>query len=82
MDRSDHVHHYEFAQRDSEGYSEQRQSIWFVEFVGEKNDVETPTEEVTRVEWTHRNDVIEKMTFEAQRDTYRKVLSEWDTEID
>lgn len=80
--QSSHVHAYEFDDRERDGYTRQRQTIWFVEFTGERDQIDVPNEEIQQVKWCSRDSVVPNLTFEEQRETYRKVLREWDDTVD
>lgn len=79
--QSKYTHSYEFDDRTRDGYSGQRQTIWFVEFTGTREEIDVPNNEIQNIEWVDREQVIQKLAFEEQRDTYESALDEWDKEF-
>ncbi|MFQ5573981.1 MAG: NUDIX domain-containing protein [Nitrosopumilaceae archaeon] len=77
LGKSKFVHKYKFTNRKRDGFKEQRQTIWFVKFTGKKEDIKVPNNEIQNIIWVEKNKVLDNMSFEEQKDTFRKVLDEF-----
>ena len=56
----------------------QYQTIWFVEFIGEDEEISPNKEELMQCSWFKREEILSNMRFSEQIETFEKVLEELD----
>lgn len=64
--------------RIKKGCEGQYQTIWFVEFIGEFNEITPDKEELMNQAWFERQDILSSMMYPEQVETFKKVLEEFD----
>ena len=73
-------HSYLFPEniKQKKGCEGQYQTIWFVQFKGEFNDIKINTSELSKHEWFRIDKVIENMMYPEQKESFKKVLQEFE----
>lgn len=56
----------------------QFQTIWFVHFYGNPDEITFQEEEIANHKWFNRDEIISNMAFPEQKETFSKVLEEFD----
>jgi putative (di)nucleoside polyphosphate hydrolase len=71
-------HTYLFPEKIKEkrGCEGQYQTIWFVEFKGEENEIIPDKDELMECSWFDQEEILSNMRFPEQIDTFKKVLEE------
>jgi putative (di)nucleoside polyphosphate hydrolase len=62
--------------RKKKGCEGQYQTIWFVEFTGEENEIKPDPEELMQCSWFDQDEILSNMQFPEQIETFEKVLKE------
>ena len=73
-------HTYLFPKKivEKRGCEGQFQTIWFVHFLGKPEDIKFQEEEISNHKWFDQNEIISSMEFPEQKETFSKVLEEFD----
>lgn len=56
------------------GFIGQEQSIWFVDFLDDFNNIDISHGELRSYKWVKKNDILQHFAFPEQKDTFKKVL--------
>ena len=78
LSKSQTEHSYLFPEKikQKKGYDGQFQTIWFVEFLGDFNEIKPNSEELMQQSWFNENEIIPSMMYPEQKETFEKVLKE------
>ena len=76
--KSEHMYLFPEKIRIKKGVEGQYQTIWFVEFMGEPEEIKHQSEELSKHSWFEREDVINSMMYPEQKEIFEKVLKEFD----
>ena len=77
--KSQKEHMYLFPEelRAKKGCEGQFQTIWFVEFKGEFEEIDHDEEELKKHSWFEKEDVVPNMMYDEQKETFKEVLKEF-----
>ena len=80
LGKSQIEHMYLFPEkiRIKKGCEGQYQTIWFVEFIGELEEIKPDKEELMNQAWFNRGEILYSMMYPEQVETFKKVLEEFD----
>lgn len=73
----DHMYLFPDKIREKKGCEGQFQTIWFVEFLGEFNDIVMDSEELSKYAWFEKDKIIENMMYKEQKEVFERILNEW-----
>ena len=75
--KTEHSYLFPEEMRKKKGFDGQYQTIWFAQFMGEKQEIK-PASELRKHAWFLRNEIIPNMMYPEQRETFEKVLLEFE----
>ena len=80
LSKSKIEHTYLFPDKikEKKGCEGQYQTIWFVEFIGEDEEICPNKEELIQCSWFKKEEILSNMRFPEQIETFEKVLEELD----
>ncbi len=76
--KTEHTYLFPDKIKEKKGCEGQYQTIWFVEFIGEDEEICPNKEELMQCSWFNRDEIISNMKFPEQIETFEKVLEELD----
>lgn len=63
--------------REKRGCEGQFQTIWFVEFLGEPEDINMDNAELSKCSWFEQDKVVDNMMYPEQREVFKDILKEF-----
>ena len=73
----EHMYLFPAKIKEKKGCEGQYQTIWFVEFRGNPEEI-IPNEELVQISWFKRDEILTNMKFPEQIETFTEVLNELD----
>ena len=74
----EHSYLFPIAIAEKKGFDGQYQTIWFVRFLGNFNEIKSNKEELSKFFWFDKEDVVKNMRYPEQKETFIEVLKEFD----
>ncbi len=70
------VHRYNFSEElaNKKGFKGQEQSVWFVDFLGDPNDIEVSDGDLEKVKWVKKEEIMDYFAFPEQKEFFKEVL--------
>ena len=62
--------------RKKKGCEGQYQTIWFIEFLGNLDEIKPNKDELSRQAWFNENEIIKSMMYPEQKEGFDRVLKE------
>ena len=72
----DHMYLFPSNIRKKKNFHGQFQTIWFVEFFGEFDEISMDQSELSRYAWFDKEDVVKSMMYPEQKEVFERVLIE------
>lgn len=76
--KTEHTYLFPDKIKEKKGCEGQYQTIWFVEFIGEDEEICPNKEELMQCSWFNKEEILSNMKFPEQIETFEKVLEELD----
>jgi len=74
----DHMYLFPDKIRKKKGCEGQFQTIWFVEFLGEFNEIIMAESELSKFSWFEKENIIKSMMYPEQKEVFQRVIDELD----